>query len=275
MSTLPLVTITTDGAARGNPGPGGWAALLQADGRERLITGEEPDHTTNNAMELRAVLEGLRALKRPCHVVLRADSTYVLEGLQKLLAGAPLPQRNRQLWDELRTAARGHTLTLEWVRGHSGDTANERVNTAANEAANRAYAAAYGSSAPADASWTLALCSPSGDRPARWGVITPHTRASGDVTAAGVSHSTALYRALIAGLEAARQAPAASSAVLTVVSNYELIVKQGRGEWRVKHAEQAPLAAHARQLQQGFAEVRFAFAPTEQVSQLIEQAAGT
>ena len=83
----PEVTITTDGAARGNPRPGGWAALLQFGARERLLAGEGPEHTTNNAMEIYAVAAALETLKRPCRVRLRADSQYVIEGLKRLLAG--------------------------------------------------------------------------------------------------------------------------------------------------------------------------------------------
>src|SRR3712207_1952897 len=99
MTNLPSVIITTDGAARGNPGPGGWAALLQREGKERLLSGEQPANTTNNAMELQAALSALEALKRPCNVVLRADSTYVIEGLKRMLAGGAAPQKNRALWE--------------------------------------------------------------------------------------------------------------------------------------------------------------------------------
>src|SRR5262245_31928855 len=113
-SDLSEVTITTDGAARGNPGPGGWAALLQFGTRERLLSGEGPEHTTNNAMEIYAVTAALEALKRPCRVQLRADSQYVLEGLTRLLAGAGLPAKNRELWAQLLAAARPHQIAFEW-----------------------------------------------------------------------------------------------------------------------------------------------------------------
>src|SRR5690349_21631240 len=138
----PLVTITTDGAARGNPGPGGWAALLQRGERERLLAGEGPERTTNNAMEIYAVAAALETLKRPCRVTLRADSQYVIEGLQRLLRGGALPEKNRDLWERLLAAARPHAISFEWVRGHSGDPRNERVDRAANSAAARAYLAA-------------------------------------------------------------------------------------------------------------------------------------
>ena len=87
---LPQVTITADGAARGNPGPGGWAALLEAGGQRRLLSGQGPERTTNNAMELTAVAAALEALTRPCRVTLRLDSRYVLDGLERLRARWPL-----------------------------------------------------------------------------------------------------------------------------------------------------------------------------------------
>src|SRR5687768_9549149 len=105
MTDFPSVTITTDGAARGNPGPGGWAALLQRDGKEKLLSGEQPADTTNNAMELQAAIGALEALKRPCRVMLRADSTYVIEGLKRMLDGGAPPQKNRALWERLAAAA--------------------------------------------------------------------------------------------------------------------------------------------------------------------------
>jgi len=124
--SLPSVTITSDGAARGNPGPGGWAALLQRDSKEKLLSGEHPDDTTNNAMELLAAISALEALKRPCRVTLRADSTYVIEGLKRMLAGGGPPQKNRVLWERLAAAARPHDIIFEWVKGHAGDPRNER-----------------------------------------------------------------------------------------------------------------------------------------------------
>src|SRR6476646_6365682 len=114
----PSVTITSDGAARGNPGPGGWAALLQRDGKEKLLSGEHPVDTTNNAMELLAAISALKALNRPCRVTLRADSMYGIEGLQRMLAGGGPAQKNRALWEQLAAAARPHDITFEWVKGH-------------------------------------------------------------------------------------------------------------------------------------------------------------
>jgi ribonuclease HI len=269
---LPEVIITTDGAARGNPGPGGWAAILEHGAKERLLVGEEPGATTNNAMELMAAIGGLEALKRPCRVTLRADSLYVIDGLKRLLAGGAAPQKNRALWERLAAAARPHTLAFEWVKGHSGDPRNERVNTEANEAASRAYAASERRNAaaqPADA-WTLALCSPAGDRPARWALLTPLGRREGDRPVVGVSQPTAMYQALADGLAAAHELAAGRRVALEVVSNYELIVKQGRGEWKVKQAAQQELAAQVARLRDAIGEVRFAFAPTEDVLRMIE-----
>ena len=138
----PSVTVTSDGAARGNPGPGGWAALLQRAAKEKLLSGEHPADTTNNAMELLAAISALEALNRPCRVILRADSTYVLEGLKRILAGSGPLQKNRALWERLAAAARAHDIIFEWVKGHAGDSRNERVDEAANAAAARAYATA-------------------------------------------------------------------------------------------------------------------------------------
>jgi ribonuclease HI len=271
-TNLPHVTITTDGAARGNPGPGGWAALLQRGGKEKLLSGEEPDNTTNNAMELLAAASALEALKRPCRVTLRVDSTYVIEGLKRLLAGGAPPQKNRALWERLAAAARGHAIEFEWVRGHSGDTRNERVDAAANAAAARAYAVAearQASARPAD-EWLLALCSPAGRRPAQWALHTPIGRRGGALAVAeGVTEPTAVYQALVQGLEAAAQLAGGRKIALAVVSNYELIVKQGRGEWKVKQPAQQSLAARVAQLRDELGEVRFDFAPTEEVLGLI------
>jgi ribonuclease HI len=268
---LSEVTITTDGAARGNPGPGGWAALLQFGARERLLAGEGPEHTTNNAMEIYAVAVALEALRRPCRVRLRADSQYVIEGLTRLLAGGELPAKNRELWARLLAAARPHQIVFEWVRGHNGDPRNERVDRAANAAASRAYLAAEETRSSEDCAeaWTLAVCSAAIDRPVRWALLAPAQRTGGQVPIAGVTQPTAVYQALVQGLAAAQLA-GASAAALEIVSNYELIVKQGRGEWRVRNPEQRALAERAAELRQGFCAVRFSFAPTAEVLALVE-----
>jgi ribonuclease HI len=271
-SERPNVTITTDGAVRGNPGPGGWAALLEFAGREKLLSGEAPATTTNNAMEIYAVAAALEALKRPCHVTLRADSQYVIDGLQRLLAGGPLPEKNRDLWQRLRDAAQPHDITFHWVRGHNGDARNERVDRAANAAANRAYVLSEQprSLVQPTAEWTLAICSPSTSRPVLWALVTPATRRSGSVPVVGMTQPTAVYQALVQGLTAAQQLDNAADAALTIVSNYELIIKQGRGEWQVKKPEQQALARQVADLRTAFAQVSFTFDTTERVLQIIE-----
>jgi ribonuclease HI len=271
--SLPSVTITSDGAARGNPGPGGWAALLQRDNKEKLLSGEHPADTTNNAMELLAAISALEALNRPCRVTLRADSMYVIEGLKRMLVGGGPPQKNRTLWEQLAAAARPHEIIFEWVKGHAGDPRNERVDEAASAAASRAYAAAESQRAvarPAD-EWVLALCSPAGRRPAQWALITPLGRRGGALAVPkGVTEPTVVYQALVQGLEAAARLAGGRKVALVVVSNYELIVKQGRGEWKVKQPAQQPLAARVAVLRGEIGNVRFDFASTEDVLGLID-----
>jgi len=137
------VRIHTDGACKGNPGPGGWGALLQLDGRERELYGGEPD-TTNNRMELTAVIRALEALKRPCHVILTTDSNYVREGITKWIHGwrrngwrtaDRKPVKNAELWQELLDAAARHHIEWHWVKGHAGHAENERADQLACAAA--------------------------------------------------------------------------------------------------------------------------------------------
>ncbi len=139
MADLPFVEIFTDGACRGNPGPGGWAALLRTAGKEREIGGGEP-HTTNNRMELRAAIEALNALKRPCRVELHSDSQYVRDGITKWIHGwnrngwrtaDKKPVKNAALWQELVEAASRHQVLWHWVKGHSGHPENDRVDALA------------------------------------------------------------------------------------------------------------------------------------------------
>ena len=137
---LTTVEMWTDGACKGNPGPGGWGAWMRSGGHEReLFGGESP--TTNNRMELSAVIEGLRALKRPCSVVLHVDSTYVMNGMSKWLAGwkrngwltgEKKPVKNRELWQALEAEIERHDVRGVWVKGHSGDPGNERADALAN-----------------------------------------------------------------------------------------------------------------------------------------------
>ena len=141
MSDLPTVSIATDGACKGNPGPGGWGALLVCKGVEKELWGGERE-TTNNRMELMAVIEALKALKRPCQVRVHTDSQYVQKGMNEWLPGWKArgwrtadkkPVKNADLWQELEQQAAKHELTWLWVRGHAGDPGNERADQLANE----------------------------------------------------------------------------------------------------------------------------------------------
>ncbi len=143
MTTLPRVEIATDGACKGNPGPGGWGALLRLGERERELSGGEA-HTTNNRMEMMAAIEGLRALTRPCDVVLSTDSVYVRDGITKWIHGwrkkgwrtaAGKPVANADLWQDLVAAAAPHRLEWQWVKGHAGHPDNERADRLACAAA--------------------------------------------------------------------------------------------------------------------------------------------
>ena len=139
MSELPEVEIFTDGACRGNPGPGGWAALLRTGGKERELSGGETP-TTNNRMELMAAIEALKALKRPCRVRLFTDSVYVRDGITKWIHGwrrngwrtsDRKPVKNAELWQQLLDAAAPHRVEWKWVKGHSGHPENDRVDAIA------------------------------------------------------------------------------------------------------------------------------------------------
>lgn len=143
MSELTLVHLATDGACKGNPGPGGWGAVIRAGDKEKELSGGEK-LTTNNRMELTAAIKGLEALKRPCRVVLSTDSRYVMDGLTKWLAGwqrngwktaARQPVKNADLWQELVAAAAPHRIRWEWVKGHAGHPENERADKLASDAA--------------------------------------------------------------------------------------------------------------------------------------------
>jgi ribonuclease HI len=140
---MSIVEVFTDGACLGNPGPGGWGALLRASQRERELSGGEPD-TTNNRMELMAAIAALEALTRPCEVVLYTDSQYVRQGITAWLANwerrgwrtaSGGEVKNRDLWQRLREAGRPHRIDWRWVKGHSGHPENERVDRLARGAA--------------------------------------------------------------------------------------------------------------------------------------------
>jgi ribonuclease HI len=139
MSELPKVEIFTDGACRGNPGPGGWAALLRTGVKEREISGGEA-LTTNNRMELRAAIEALHALKKPCLVEIHTDSVYVRDGITKWIHGwrrngwrtaDKKPVKNAELWQALLEAEAAHRVSWHWVKGHSGHPENDRVDALA------------------------------------------------------------------------------------------------------------------------------------------------
>lgn len=137
------VGIFTDGACLGNPGPGGWAALLRSGGKEKLLTGGEA-HTTNNRMELTAAIMALEALKRGCRVSLTTDSRYVMQGIEQWLpqwqargwrTAAGKAVKNQDLWQRLARASAAHNVDWHWVKGHAGHVENERVDKAARAAA--------------------------------------------------------------------------------------------------------------------------------------------
>jgi len=134
------VEIFTDGACRGNPGPGGWGVLLRFGEREKTLHGGEAE-TTNNRMELMAAIQGLEALKEPCDVVLTTDSRYVMQGITQWLAqwkrrgwktADRKPVKNIDLWQRLDQAVQRHQVHWEWVRGHTGHPENEKADQLAN-----------------------------------------------------------------------------------------------------------------------------------------------
>jgi ribonuclease HI len=143
MTELSHVEIATDGACKGNPGPGGWGVLIRMGAREKELSGGEA-LTTNNRMELMAAIEGLNALKRPCRVTLSTDSRYVMDGLTKWIHGwrkngwktsDKKPVKNADLWQKLIDAAAPHRVEWVWVKGHAGHPDNERADKLASDAA--------------------------------------------------------------------------------------------------------------------------------------------
>ena len=139
--TEATVELYTDGACSGNPGPGGWGAILQSGDRLKELKGGEA-HTTNNRMELMAVIEGLRALKRPCTVDIYTDSKYVMQGMSEWISGwkargwktaGKQPVKNVDLWQALDAETARHHVRWHWVKGHAGHADNERADALANQ----------------------------------------------------------------------------------------------------------------------------------------------
>ncbi|MBT5053544.1 MAG: ribonuclease HI [Gammaproteobacteria bacterium] len=137
-----MIEIFTDGACRGNPGPGGWGALIRIDGEEQNLSGSAPD-TTNNRMELMAAIGGLGYFSQPSMVSLTTDSQYVRQGITQWITGwkrngwrtsNKQPVKNQDLWQQLDALAEKHTVSWFWVKGHSGHAENERADQLANEA---------------------------------------------------------------------------------------------------------------------------------------------
>ncbi len=144
MTDMPHVEIATDGACKGNPGPGGWGALLRSGDHEKELAGGEA-LTTNNRMELTAAIEALNALKQPSRVTLSTDSRYVMDGLTKWISGwqrngwktaARQPVKNADLWQALIDAAAPHRIEWVWVKGHAGHLENARADKLASDAAD-------------------------------------------------------------------------------------------------------------------------------------------
>jgi ribonuclease HI len=140
--TKPRVDLFTDGACSGNPGPGGWGAILRAGGHEKELSGGDPA-TTNNRMEMTAAIRALEALKKPSTVTIHTDSRYLLDGMTKYLAGwkkkgwktaDKKPVKNVDLWHALEAAAEPHDVSWRWVKGHSDHVENERADALARAA---------------------------------------------------------------------------------------------------------------------------------------------
>ena len=141
MTENKTVSLYTDGACKGNPGKGGWGVLMRYGSHEKELFGGEA-HTTNNRMELTAIIQGLAALNRPCAVVIYTDSQYVKNGMEKWIHGwkkngwktaAKQPVKNEDLWQQLDQLAAQHQIQWQWVRGHTGHAENERADALANQ----------------------------------------------------------------------------------------------------------------------------------------------
>jgi ribonuclease HI len=134
------VNLYSDGSSLGNPGAGGYCAILEYKGKERVVSGSEAD-TTNNRMELKAVIEGIKALKEPCEVHVTSDSSYVVKGINEWLAGWIKKDfkkvKNPDLWQEYIEVSKIHSVIATWVRGHNGHEENERCDTIARNEAEK------------------------------------------------------------------------------------------------------------------------------------------
>lgn len=139
--TIELINIHTDGACKGNPGPGGWGVVLEYKGKSKELCGGEA-LTTNNRMELMAAIQALETLTRPCQIKLHTDSKYVLQGITEWMSNwkkrgwktaSKQPVKNEDLWRRLDAALQRHTVEWVWVKGHSGNAGNERADTLANQ----------------------------------------------------------------------------------------------------------------------------------------------
>ena len=140
---MKTIDIFTDGACKGNPGPGGWGAILRMGNHEKELSGGEAD-TTNNRMEMTAVIRALKALNEPCAVTIHTDSRYVIDGMTKWIEGwkrkgwlnaSKQPVRNQDLWHDLIEAVLHHQIERQWIKGHDGHPENERADQLASDAA--------------------------------------------------------------------------------------------------------------------------------------------
>lgn len=143
------ITIYTDGACKGNPGPGGWGVLLEYNGRKKTLHGGEPQ-TTNNRMEMMAAISALENLREACDITLFTDSKYVMQGLTEWLPGwkargwrtaSKQPVKNQDLWERLDAAVQRHKIDWRWVKGHTGDPGNEMADQLANQGIEQMQAA--------------------------------------------------------------------------------------------------------------------------------------
>ncbi len=145
MTHTKTITLYTDGACSGNPGPGGWGVFIAWNGHEKDLNGGEAE-TTNNRMELMAAIKGLESLKEPCRVELYTDSKYVMQGITEWIAGwkakgwknaSKKPVKNRDLWEPLDALVQKHDVHFHWVKGHSGDAGNDRADQLARDGIER------------------------------------------------------------------------------------------------------------------------------------------